>query len=255
MYSPPGSARSTTADSVGYEVRSAGAHEVERRGRCERPVLDGPHSREHGVADALVAVAVTGHAATQAARGVHDGADLTLVVDLHARILLRQPRPLRRARLDQVDAAGDVDLHEVAQRLRAADAVRQRRQRREPGIGEDAVAQVRGDEQARGQRARNHQAPELEQGAQTDVLKERRRGRADRRRASGEGDARSGHGRRVDVRVEQPGQDERTADVDDPPVTRSTRVVGPHGGRARPRTPPSRRRSPGPSPGRATVLR
>ena len=96
------------------QERPAGAHEVERGRRGERPVLDGAHAGEHRVANALVAVAVAHHAAAQAPRRVDHGADLALVVDLHARVLLGQAGALGRARLDVVDAARDVDLHDEA---------------------------------------------------------------------------------------------------------------------------------------------
>ena len=67
-----------------------------------------------------------------------------------------------------------------------ADAVGQRRQRREPRVGEQAVAEVGRHEQAGGERPRQPEPAVLAERAQADVLVEARRARADRRRAGGQ---------------------------------------------------------------------
>ena len=92
------------------------------------------------------------------------------------------------------------------------------RQRREPRVGEQAVAEVGRHEQARGQHPREAEPAVLAERAQADVLVEARRARADRGRAGDQRLFGGGHRRRVHVRVDQAWEHERPADVDPAPA-------------------------------------
>ena len=139
-------------------------------------MLDRAHAGEHRVAHALVAVPVAQDAAAQAPRGVHDGADLARVVDLHARVLLRQAGALGRARLDAVDAAGDVD----AARRTPGPRARARRPAAPPterarGSARRLSPRLGVTNRPAAQHARHAEPAVLAERAQADVLEEARR--------------------------------------------------------------------------------